>query len=110
MAVITTGNVPKALWGDAEGMKAAARRRLPSSDFALPGKGTGKEGKGSGSYLIEHASHARNALARAAGNASSEEQATIKRKVKAKFPGIKVAQHNDGGPAYHCGRPEAHRL
>jgi hypothetical protein len=53
---------------------------LPASDFALPG----------GRYPIEDASHARNALARAAQHASPSEQATIRRKVKARFPGIKV--------------------
>ena len=71
-------------------LKAAQRRRLPASSFALPGKGEGKSGKGSGSYPIPDASHARAALSRAAQHASPAEQATIKRKVKAKFPGIDV--------------------
>jgi hypothetical protein len=67
---------------------AARRNALPSSSFALPGKGEGPEGKGSGSYPIPDAAHARNALARGAQHASRSELATIKRKVHAKFPGI----------------------
>lgn len=56
------------------------RKELKSSSFALPGKQK---------YPIEDAAHARNALARA-HYASPEEQATIKRKVKARFPNISV--------------------
>ena len=66
------------------------REKLPSRDFALPGKGTGKSGKGPGSYPIDTKGRARNALSRGAQNASPSEQATIKRKVKAKYPGITV--------------------
>lgn len=55
-----------------------ARSRLSSSTFALPGR----------RYPINDANHARNALARAAQNASPAEQATIERKVHTKFPGI----------------------
>lgn len=67
---------------------AAGRRALPSSDFALPGKGTGPEGKGSGSYPIDTPGRARSALSRASANASPAEQATIRRKVSAKYPGM----------------------
>lgn len=56
-----------------------ARSRLSSSTFALPGR----------RYPINDPNHARNALARAAQNATPAEQATISRKVHAKFPGIK---------------------
>ena len=66
------------------------REALPKSDFALPGKGTGKGGKGPGSYPIDTKARARNALARGAQNASPAQQATIKRKVKAKYPSIAV--------------------
>jgi hypothetical protein len=69
-------------------LTAAGRRRLPSSDFALPGKGQGPEGKGSGAYPIEDKAHARNALSRVAQHGSSAEQAAVRRKVHAKFPGI----------------------
>jgi hypothetical protein len=45
-------------------LTAKDRNKLPSSSFALPGKGEGKSGKGSGSYPIPDRSHAANALAR----------------------------------------------
>ncbi len=61
-------------------LSTAARKALPSSAFALPG----------GRYPIPDASHARNALARAAQNASPAEQATIRRKVKARYFLIKM--------------------
>ena len=70
---------------------AARRNALPSSDFALPGKGAGKSGKGSGAYPIDTAGRARSALSRGAHNASPSELASIKRKVHAKYPGIKIA-------------------
>ncbi len=71
---------------------AAARRALPSSDFALPGKGEGPQGKGSGAYPIDTEGRARSALSRASANASSAEQATIRAKVRAKYPDIKVTR------------------
>jgi len=61
------------------------RQSLPKKDFALPGKGEGKKGAGSGSYPIPDKSHARNALARSAGKPVA---ATVRAKVKAKFPDI----------------------
>ena len=64
------------------------RQSLPSSSFALPGKGTGKGGKGAGSYPIPDASHARNALARVAQHGTAQEKATVRRKVAQKFPNI----------------------
>jgi hypothetical protein len=66
----------------------AQRDRLPSSDFALPGKGEGPEGKGAGSYPIPDEAHGRNALARVAQHGSSEEKAKVRAAVKRKFPGI----------------------
>jgi hypothetical protein len=66
----------------------AKRQNLKSSSFALPGKGEGKGGKGAGSYPIPDASHARNALARVAQHGTPAEKATVRAKVKAKFPGI----------------------
>ena len=61
------------------------RKALSSDEFALPG----------GRYPINDESHARNALARGAqqvaeGKLSDAEYATIKSKVKAKFPNIAV--------------------
>ena len=61
---------------------------LAPSDFALPGKGEGPKGAGSGSYPIPDASHARNALARVAQHGSPAEKAEVREKVHEKFPGI----------------------
>jgi hypothetical protein len=72
------------------GLDTEERSKLPSSDFALPGKGDGPKGKGPGSYPIPNKTHARSALSRGAQHASPAEQAKIKRKVHAKFPGIKI--------------------
>lgn len=65
-----------------------ARNKMPAKDFALPGKGKGPSGKGAGSYPIEDKSHARNALARVSQHGTPAEKATVRAKVKAKFPGI----------------------
>jgi len=77
-------------------LSSKKRQSLPSSSFALPGKGAGPKGKGSGSYPIPDEAHGRAALSRAAQHASPAEQATIKRKVAAKFPGIAVAGKKKG--------------
>jgi hypothetical protein len=72
-------------------LSSKRRQSLPKSSFALPGKGEGPKGAGSGSYPIPDRAHARAALSRAAQHATPAEQATIKRKVAAKFPGIAVS-------------------
>lgn len=64
------------------------RQRMPSSEFALPGKGTGPKGKGGGSYPIPDISHARNALARVAQHGSPAEKAAVRAKVHARFPSV----------------------
>jgi hypothetical protein len=69
-------------------LSAADRRSLPSSDFALPGKGEGPEGKGSGSYPINDESHARNALSRVSQHGTSAEKAQVRAAVHRKYPGI----------------------
>jgi len=69
-------------------LSTAARQKLKSSQFALPGKGEGKGGKGPGSYPIPDKSHARNALARVAQHGSSSEKARVRAKVHAKYPDI----------------------
>jgi len=71
------------------------RKKLPAKDFAL----------GKGRYPINDASHARNALARAAQHASPAEKATIKRKVHAKFPGIEVDDKHE--PHHAIGHHES---
>lgn len=65
-----------------------SRKALPSSSFALPGKGEGPSGKGAGSYPIPDKSHARNALSRVSQHGSSAEKAKVRAKVHAKFPDI----------------------
>lgn len=69
-------------------LSTAARKKLPSSSFALPGKGEGPSGKGSGSYPIPDKSHARNALARVSQHGSSAEKSKVRAAVARKFPGI----------------------
>ena len=73
-------------------LNAAARKKLPSSDFALPGKGKGPGGKGAGSYPINDKEHARKALQLMGRGASPSEKATIRAKVKARFPEIGAGQ------------------
>jgi hypothetical protein len=70
---------------------AGERQALPKSDFALPGQGKGPKGAGAGSYPIDTENRARNALARGAQHAGPAKLATIKRKVKAKYPDIDVS-------------------
>lgn len=72
------------------------RRHLPSKDFALPGKGEGPKGKGSGSYPIENKGHARAALARSKANASPEQQKTIREKVHRKYPDMDIEKRRGG--------------
>jgi hypothetical protein len=62
-------------------ISAARRRSLPSSSFGLPGKKK---------YPLDTIGRARNALSRAAQNASPSERAQIKRRVKSRYPSIKV--------------------
>jgi hypothetical protein len=62
------------------------RKKLPKSDFALPGKGTGPQGTGPGSYPIPNRSHAKNALGRVSQFGSAEEKEKVKAAVKKKFP------------------------
>ena len=69
-------------------LTAEQRQAMPKSEFALPGKGEGPKGAGSGSYPIPDGRHARAALSRVAANGSPEEQAEVKRKVHEKFPSI----------------------
>jgi hypothetical protein len=69
-------------------LTAGDRNKLPSSSFALPGKGEGKSGKGSGSYPIPDASHARNALSRVSQHGSPAQKAAVRAKVHRKYPGI----------------------
>ena len=69
-------------------LNAAERRALPDSDFALPGKGKGPEGKQAGSYPIPDLTHARAALAMVAKYGTPEEKEKVRAAVKRKFPDI----------------------
>jgi hypothetical protein len=65
-------------------LNAAGRKKLPSSDFAIPAKaGSGKAKAKSGNYPIEDRSHAANALARSSGK---PEAAQVRAAVKRKYP------------------------
>ena len=70
-------------------LSADERRDLPDSDFALPGKGEGSEGKQAGSYPIPDEAHARSALSLVAQHGTPEEKAKVRAAVKRKFPDIK---------------------
>jgi hypothetical protein len=69
-------------------LTAVLRKKIPGSDFALPGKRSKSGGKGG--YPIEDASHARNALSRVSTFGSPAEKATVRRKVHAKYPKIEI--------------------
>ena len=67
-------------------LNTAARKSLPTSDFAVPSKAKSPKGKAkSGSYPIPDESHARNALARSSGKPV---EAKVRAAVKHKFPNI----------------------
>lgn len=65
------------------------RQKLPSKEFALPGKGTGKSGKGPGSYPVDTPKRAKAALGLVGMHGTPAEKATVRAKVKAEYPGIK---------------------
>ena len=67
---------------------AEGRRALPSSDFGLPGHGTGPEGKGPGSYPLDTPGRARSALSRASANATPAEESKIRARVHQKYPSL----------------------
>ena len=72
---------------------------MPKSSFALPGKGEGPKGAGSGSYPIPDRGHAKAALSRVAQHGSPAEKSKVKAAVRRKYPGIQV--HAEGGAAKH---------
>jgi hypothetical protein len=57
----------------------ATRKKIPTSEFALPGR----------RYPIEDEAHARNALARVAQDGTPAEKTTVRRKVQRRFPDLK---------------------
>ena len=60
-------------------LTAATRKKIPTGEFALPGR----------RYPIEDEAHARNALARVSQDGTAAEKATVRRKVHQRFPGIR---------------------
>lgn len=66
-------------------LTAAERKAMPAdkNHFAIPSKAPGP-----GSYPIEDASHARNALSRVSANGSPAEQAQVRGAVRKQYPGI----------------------
>ncbi len=57
----------------------ATRKKIPTGEFALPGR----------RYPIEDEAHARNALARVSQDGSPAEKTTVRRKVERRFPVLK---------------------
>ena len=57
------------------------RESLPAKDFAVKGR----------HYPIDTANRARNALTRVSQFGSSTQKAAVRRKVKAKYPGIAIS-------------------
>jgi hypothetical protein len=67
-------------------LSAAQRKKIPTSSFAVPSKAKTASGKAtSGSYPINDAAHARNALARSSGK---PEAAQVRAAVKRKYPNM----------------------
>jgi hypothetical protein len=62
-------------------LTSRGRKRMKAAKFALPGK----------RYPISDAAHARNALARVAQHGTPAQRQKVRRKVKARFPGIAVS-------------------
>jgi hypothetical protein len=76
-----------------EHLTAKERQDMPRSDFALPGRGSGPKGAGSGSYPIEDRAHARNALSRVSQFGSAAEKEKVRSAVHKKFPDIGSKAH-----------------
>ena len=60
-------------------LTTATRKKIPTGKFALPGR----------RYPIEDKAHARNALSRVSQDGTAAEKATVRRKVRRLFPGLK---------------------
>jgi hypothetical protein len=59
-------------------LTSKARNKIKGSNFALTGR----------RYPIHDRSHAANALARVSQHGTAAEKATVRRKVRAKYPGM----------------------
>ena len=78
-------------WKKKDHLTAEERQAMPKSEFALPGKGDGPKGAGSGSYPIPDEGHARAALSRVAANGTPAEKSAVRGAVHRRFPDMKVA-------------------
>ena len=67
------------------------RLNLDASDFALPPSEEERARGIKGRYPIHDEAHARNAVARVMQHGTSSEQATVLRKVHAKYPNIELS-------------------
>lgn len=59
-------------------LTASARKKIPTSEFALSGR----------RYPIEDKSHARNALSRVSQNGTPAEKKKVRRAVHRKYPSV----------------------
>jgi len=64
------------------------RKKLSKKSFVFPSRKNKRNPAGRGAYPIPDKAHARNALARVAAFGTPAEQAAVRAKVHAKFPGI----------------------
>jgi hypothetical protein len=62
-------------------LTASRRNKLPGKAFALPGR----------HYPLDTKNRARNALTRISQHGSPAQKAAVRRKVHARYPGIKVS-------------------
>ena len=69
-------------------LTASERHKMPSSEFALPGKGEGNSGKGPGSYPLPDEKHGRVALSLVSQHGTPEEKSKVRAAVHRKFPDI----------------------
>ena len=60
-------------------LTTAARKKIPTNEFALPGR----------RYPVEDEAHARNALSRVSQDGKPAEKATVRCKVHRLFPALK---------------------
>jgi hypothetical protein len=66
-----------------------AKKRLPRTSFAIPGKQDGVKGK----YPIQDISHARNALSRVSAHGTPEEKKKVRAAVHRRYPSIGKDTH-----------------
>lgn len=71
-------------------LTASTRNALPNDAFAVPGR----------KYPVNDPSHARDALSRVSANGSPQEKQLVRKKVRARFPGIKVSQASPKSQSY----------